>query len=174
LPHSFRLTTCCSCDLYGPKRSSSTSIWILPTFGDKKPYRLLNSQFNEFAPSFSPDGRWLAFTSIETGRREVYAAPFPTPSAKWQVSTGGGSSPRWSPDGKELYYIAPNGTVVSASLQQGKDGIQVTSTHPLFRTNPQAFDISRDGKRFLIYKDAENQQVAPLTLITNWPAALKK
>jgi eukaryotic-like serine/threonine-protein kinase len=157
-----------------PVGKGNPTIWILPTFGDKKPYRLLNSQFNEFDPAFSPDGRWLAFRSTETGRGEVYIVPFPTPSAKWQVSTGGGSSPRWSPDGKDLYYIAPDGTVISASLHWDKDGIQVMSTHPLFKTNPRTFDISPDGKRFLIYKDAENQQVAAITLITNWPAALKK
>jgi serine/threonine protein kinase len=157
-----------------PVGKGNPAIWILPTFGDKKPYRLLNSQFNEFDPAFSPDGRWLAFRSTETGPGEVYIVPFPSPSAKWQVSTGGGSSPRWSPDGKDLYYIAPDGTVISASLQRDKSGIRVMSTHPLFKTNPRAFDVSPDGKRFLIYKDAENQQVAPITVITNWTAELKK
>jgi serine/threonine protein kinase len=157
-----------------PVGKGNADIWILPTFGDKKPYRLLNSQFNEYDPAFSPDGRWLAFTSTETGRAEVYVVPFPTPSAKWRVSTADGWSPRWSPDGKELYYIASDGTVTSASLRQGKDGIQVTGTHQLFKINPQAFDVSPDGNRFLVYKDAENQQVSPITLITNWSAALKK
>jgi Tol biopolymer transport system component len=149
------------------------SLWILPMSGDRKPYPLLDSNYDQTNTIFSPDGKWLAFQSNETGRYEIYLVPFPNATSKLAVSTNGGTGPRWSPDGKELFYLAVDRTVMDASLQNGKTGLQVTATHPLFKSR-YYFDVSSDGKRFLTFRDIESQPPAPMTLITNWPAALKK
>jgi serine/threonine protein kinase len=149
------------------------NLWILPMSGDKKPYQLLDSNYDQANATFSSDGKWLAFQSNETGGYEIYLVPFPNATSKLAVSTNGGRGPRWSPDGKELYYRAADGTVMAASLQNGKAGLQVTATHPLFKSR-YSFDVSHDGKRFLTFRDVENQPVAPITLITNWTAELKK
>jgi Tol biopolymer transport system component len=152
----------------------SQSLWILPTFGDKKPYRLFDSIHSGSGARFSADARWLAYQSNETGRNEVYIVPFPDANRKIPVSTGGGGTPRWSPDGKELYYLSGDRTLMSATLQLGKNGLQVSGTRPLFKTDSQTFTVSGDGKRFLVFQDAESQSPPAITLITNWTKALPK
>jgi eukaryotic-like serine/threonine-protein kinase len=156
--------------------AKNQSLWILPTFGDKKPYRLFESSHSHLVTgaAFSPDVRWLAYQSDETGRNEVYVVPFPEANRRIPVSTGGGGEPCWSPDGKELYYLSGDHTLMSAALQLGKNGLQVSSTRPLFKTNSQTFTVSSDGKRFLVFEEAENQPPSAITLITNWTAALPK
>ena len=154
----------------------SPSLWILPTFGDKKPYRLFESSHSHLVTGaqFSPDVRWLAYQSDETERNEVYIVPFPEANRKIPVSTGGGGEPCWSPDGQELYYLSGDRTLMSATLQLGKNGLQVSSTRPLFKTNSETFDVSHDGKRFLVFEESENQPPSAITLITNWTKALPK
>jgi serine/threonine protein kinase len=150
------------------------NLWILPTFGDKKPYRLIESIGTVGEAVFSPDGKWLAYHSNETGHQEVYVVPFPEANRKIPVSSGGGSTPRWAPNGKELYYLGNDGTLISASIQIDKSELQVSNTQPLFKTSRMLFDISPDGKRFLVYKEAEDQPTSAITLITNWSKALQK
>ena len=150
------------------------SLWISPTLGDKKPYRLIESVGAVGEAVFSPDGKWLAYQSNETGRQEIYIVPFPEAKRKIAVSSGGGNTPRWSADGRELYYLGSDGTLMSASIQFGKDGLQVGNTQPLFKTSRMLFDVSPDGKRFLVYKEAEDQSASAITLITNWSKALQK
>jgi Tol biopolymer transport system component len=150
------------------------SLWILPMFGGRKPYPLLDSNYEQWRATFSPDGKWLAFQSNETGRFEIYVVPFPNPNSKLAVSTEGGYAPRWSPDGKQLFYVADNGSLVAASLLEGKSGLQVTTSRLLFDNHGSFFDVAPDGKRFLTLRNAENQPVAPITLITNWPSILYK
>ena len=150
------------------------SLWIAPTFGDKKPYRLVETVGSIGEAVFSPDGKWLAYHSNETGHQEVYVVPFPEANRKIAVSSGGGNTPRWSPDGRELFYLASNGNLMSASIQLGKEGLQIGSTQPLFKTIRMIFDVSPDGKRFLVYKEAEDQPGSAITIITNWSKALQK
>jgi len=147
--------------------------WIAPTFGDKKPYRLIEA-LGFGRADFSPDGKWLAYQSNETGHSEVYIVPFPEANQRVPVSSGGGAVPKWSPDGKELYYLAGDGTIMSASIQLGKNGPQVINTQRLFKTNGMIFDVAPDGKRFLIFKDAEDQPTSAITVISNWSKALQK
>src|SRR5262249_34505780 len=82
---------------------SATDLWVLPWFGEKKPFPFLQTRFAETRAKFSPDGRWVAYTSNESGRNEVYVTLFPKADGKWQVSTGGGTSARWRQDGRELF-----------------------------------------------------------------------
>ena len=90
---------------------------MLPLFGEHKPFPFVNTSFDEALGQFSPDGRWVAYHSNESGRHEVYVQPFPGPGGKWQISTSGGIEPRWRRDGKELFYIAPDGKLMAAPIQ---------------------------------------------------------
>ena len=151
------------------------TIWIYENFGEKKLYPLLiTSHPPEWGATFSPDGKWLAYQSNESGRTEIYITPFPHADAKIQVSTGVSFSPKWSRDGKELFYLREDNTITVASLELGKNGLQVARTTPLFKLQPPNFEISPDGQRILIYKFAENPKSSSITLITNWPSLLSK
>ena len=97
---------------------SSSDVWMVPLDGRGKPTRLLGSDFQEFLPALSPDGKWLAYVSSETGRPEVYVRSFPDDDGKWQVSTAGGTEPRWRGDSKELFYLerAQLGSLMSVGV----------------------------------------------------------
>jgi dipeptidyl aminopeptidase/acylaminoacyl peptidase len=100
-------------------KETSWDIWVLPTFGDRKPVPFLKTSFAELMPVFSPDGRFLAYQSNESGRAEVYVQSFPGPGGKWQISTSGGRDPQWRADGKELYYRAPDQKLMAVDIQAG-------------------------------------------------------
>ena len=100
--------------------------------------------------------------------------PFPEANRKIAISSGGGNTPRWSPDGKELFYLTNDGTLMSASILAGKNGLQVGNTQALFKTSGMLYDVAPDGKRFLVYKEAEDQPTSSITLISNWSKALQK
>jgi dipeptidyl aminopeptidase/acylaminoacyl peptidase len=132
---------------------------------------------------FSPDGKWIAYDSDESGNREVYVqgfAPDRVPAAafgKWQISTAGGEKPRWSPDGKELYYLAPDRKLMAVPIRTGQTfepGLAV----PLFETNGVSFfpyDVGADG-RFLINTLSEAPSVAasPVTIVLNWQSSIAR
>ena len=152
-----------------------------------KPFPFLQSNFNEDHAQFSPDGRWLAYTSNESGRYEVYVQSFPQAGGKWQVSTGGGIAPRWRRDGRELYYIAPDAKLMAVSIRGGStlEAGLLSAAAALFQTNisgagdyvasdKQQYDVAGDGQRFLINTPVEGGASAPLTVVLNFPAALKK
>ena len=134
-------------------------VWAVPVSGDKKPFALLQSPANENFPQVSPDGKWLAYMSIETGRAEVYVRPFPEGPGKWQVSTDGGTWPRWRRDSKELYFsLGPN--VMASDIRVTGSSLQAGVPQTLFATDNQTaqvnhnpylrFAVSADGKNFLL------------------------
>ena len=157
----------------------SDDLWVLPLEGERKPYPLLQSAFNENQGHFSPDGRYFAYMSNESGREEVYVQSFPPAGGKWQVSTGGGAQPRWRRDGKELYYIAPDKKLMAVSVKPGETFEYGTAT-PLFQTqvsnftNANRYDVTADGQRFLINSPVETSKEAPFNVILNWTSTLKK
>ncbi|HEV2351088.1 MAG TPA: protein kinase [Terriglobia bacterium] len=158
---------------------SASDIWVLPSFGDKKPFLFLTSQFNKRDPAFSPNGKWLAYSSDETGRDEVYIAPFPKANGKWEASTNGGTLPRWRRDGEELFYIAPNQMLMSVDVQRKGDSIEISSPHALLQIYPPLitsipYDVSIDGKKFIVVTQTAETSTVPVTLVVNWPARLKK
>jgi hypothetical protein len=119
----------------------------------------------------------LAFSSDESGRYEIYLAPFPNGGRKWQVSNAGGGTPLWSRDGKELYFIARDNTIMAATIAMVNGEPKIGIPTVLFKAHPRNFnfavyDVTRDG-RFLI-SSAPDKSSAPLTLISNWPALVKK
>jgi Tol biopolymer transport system component len=154
-------------------------LWVLPLTGDvRKPFPFRNTQFSEGTGVFSPDGRWIAYRSSETGRQEIYIAPFPGPGGKWQISAMGGSAPRWRRDGKELFYVGPGNTLMAAAVSVDGARVEVGTVKRLFQVRavtPRYFyDVSPDGQRFLVNTADEPATSAPLTLVVNWPALMKK
>jgi eukaryotic-like serine/threonine-protein kinase len=159
-------------------RSSETGIavWVLPLFGNRKPFPYLESKFDEGNPKVSPNGQWLAYESNETKRNEIYVQSFPKPGGKWRVSTDGGTSPVWSRDGKELFFRDANGKLMAAEVRSGP-GYKFDSdpAKPLFDLPGGAgtFDVTKDG-RFLIPAPVGQSTSAPVTVVINWTAGLKR
>ncbi len=159
--------------------STGNDFFVLPLTGDKRPIPFLNTQFNEGFGQFSPDGRWIAYSSNESGRNEVYVAPFPGPGGKWQISTAGGDYPRWRRDGAELFFLSADYKLMAAAVNGRGSDFQVGAVKPLFQTRPVVglrypYGVSPDGQRFLINTLPERSASAPLTTVLNWTAALQK
>jgi len=163
----------------GPK--TGADIWALPFPGEAKPVPLLQTQFQEGLTRVSPDGRWMAYTSVESSSYEVYVRPF-TPDApagtgaKWLVSKGGGIRPLWSPDGKQLFYSTLDGQVMAVDIDAGK-GFQPGTPRRLFAAASPlttGWDLSPDGKRFLFVAPPGAGHVIPFTVVLNWAADLKR
>jgi len=157
--------------------SARWTIWILPLNGDHKPYAFMPSEFNQRSARFSPDSHWIAYASDESGSNQVYVAAFPAGGRKWQVSNAGGTQPVWSRNGKELYYVAPDNTLMAASVMVAGNELKLGVPEALFAEHQRNFDagmydVTRDG-RFLV-SSGPNESAAPLTLISNWPALVKK
>ncbi len=111
-------------------------LWALPLAGDRKPFPVVQTPFDETAGQFSPDGRWVAYQSNESRTVQIYVRPFPGSGGPWQVSTAGGSQPRWRPDGKELFYVAPDARLMAVPIAVGADPqtLEQGAPVPLFRT----------------------------------------
>jgi len=167
-------------------------LWVLPLFGDRKPFPFTQTPFPELFGEISPDGQWLAYHSLESGRAEVYVRPFPTGSGKWVVSTSGGTYPRWRRDGKELFYVNnlnvfSGSPVMAVPIQTSGATFRAGIPQALFDTHLSAdtrhsggpansFAVAPDGQRFLMLKAAGSDDPAPstITVVLNWPALLKK
>jgi Tol biopolymer transport system component len=159
-----------------PKFGSS-DIWILPLFGDRTPTPFLQTQFSERHARISPDGRWMAYSSNESGKPGVYVTRFPDGSGKWTVSTSGGNYPVWRRDGRELFYRASDGTLMAVPVAPGAD-FEAGAPIPLFK--PRAvegplgvgtfYDVALDG-RFLINIFVERTS-PPATVVLNWRAGI--
>jgi serine/threonine protein kinase/Tol biopolymer transport system component len=131
---------------------------------------------------FSPNGKWVAYASNETGKWEIYVTSFPDARGKWQVSTGGGEQPRWRGDGKELFYISSDGKMMAVPVTTGVNFdagppvvlFQATPRLPVSTNDQFVFDVSRDGQRFLILTQLKQAESEPMSIILNWAARLNK
>jgi serine/threonine protein kinase/Tol biopolymer transport system component len=134
------------------------------------------TRFTEGSAQFSPDGRWVAYSSNETGRTEVYVVPFRRAGPRVPVSTDGGGSPRWRHDGRELFYIRGDNTLIAVTLRAADSSIEVVAARPLFQTGFHGtvfpYAVASDG-RFLVNRSVDDA-APPITLVVNWPAALTK
>jgi len=150
-------------------------VWLMPMEGDRTAAPLLASRFIEDTPRISPDGGFLAYASNESGKREVFLTRFPSGEGKWQVSVDGGAFPVWSPAGGELFYL--EGSVVMQVDVMTKPTLQLGNPRSLFDaaevgvdvTGHSRFDVSRDGKRFLMVQELRDTQATPgLVINYDW------
>ena len=150
---------------------SGSDIWVLPVRGDHTPHSYLASPFSESDARFSPDGKWVAYTSDESGRQEVYVQRFPDPRDKVQVSTSGAVSPRWAPDGHELYFLSIGRQLMAVRIGL-TNPLQVGSPTRLFDTSvdlgANRYVPSRDGKRFLFSLGLADINAAQIVVVLNW------
>ena len=131
---------------------------------------------------FSPDGKWVAYSSNETGKWEIYITSFPDARGKWEVSTGEGEQPRWRGDGKELFYLSLDGKMMAAPVTAGNKFdagtpvslFQATPRQAVSSTDMFVYDVSRDGQRFLINTQVKQAEAQPMSVILNWPAKMNK
>jgi Tol biopolymer transport system component len=159
----------------------ASDIWALPIADPAKAFPLVQTPFLEHSGQFSPDGKWVAYVSQHTGRDEVYVTSFPSGGTRWQVSGSGGTQPRWSPDGRELYFVSAGDELTAASVDGSGARFVVKEVRPLFRVNmytgPRSgmygYDVAPDGKRFLV-DDAGEAGQARVALVVNWTAELKR
>jgi Tol biopolymer transport system component len=153
---------------------SGLDLWLLPIAAGSPPSPWLISRFQDSDGRFSPDGRFIAYVSDESGRPEVYVQPFELAGEKQRVSTAGGELPVWRRDGKELFYLSPTNTLMAVPVVLGSR-IAIGEPTDLFDTTPsrhRAYDVSPDGQRFLIATAEANASSTPLTVVINWPSEL--
>jgi serine/threonine protein kinase/Tol biopolymer transport system component len=159
-------------------QAPNADMWILPLVGDRKPVAFAHTRFNEASGQFSPDGRWIAYSSNETGRQEVYVAPVQRPGRTVPISTSGGGSPRWRQDGRELFYLGGDDTMIAVAVRGSGSAIEVGAATPLFQARfsntALPYAVTADGQRFLINRPTEETTAPPITLVVNWPEALKQ
>ena len=160
----------------GPK--SVGNLWTIPVDGSGPPRRYFSSDFSKADARFSPDTRWVAYQSNESGSDEVYVRSFPDPVKRYQISNGGGTLPRWRRDGKELFYLSPDGMVMAAALRFN-DGLEADTPTTLFHPStlkdgpPTNFEVAPDGQRFLIAEVVSQPSRSPITVVLNWTPARK-
>ena len=150
-------------------------IMMLPLTGEGKPEAYLQTKYSENG-TFSPDGRWVAYSSDESGRSEIYVQGFPDRRGKWPISAEGGLWPAWRADGKELYWVGLDRTLMAASVELQPARVRVLRTEALFRLPTEDlfsfFQPSRDGRRFLVYEPEGAPQFRPMVVQLNWAARL--
>jgi Tol biopolymer transport system component len=174
-------------------KTNHRDLWVLPDPAgppeNQKPKPYLQTPFDKRQGQFSPDGHWIAYASDESGpgQYQIYVQSFPAGAGKFQVSTGaGGTQPRWRRDGKELFYLATDGKLMAVEVQTTPK-FEAAAPRALFdprisrgRMPPQIFyryDVTADGKRFLVNSTptaSESSAAAPITVVVNWLAALKR
>jgi Tol biopolymer transport system component len=151
-------------------------MFVMRPSAGAEPEVYLDGPFNESQGQFSPDGRWFAYVSDESGVQQVYVTAFPTPAGREQISIAGGSQPRWAPDGSEVFYVGPDRRLMAVALRLGET-IAADRPRVLFTTSlntaamRQTYDVSADGMRFLLQEPVEGSS-APLIVVQNWPALL--
>jgi eukaryotic-like serine/threonine-protein kinase len=170
---------------------TKNDLWVLPvaesvagpgaaSSGEQKPFPFLRTEADEFGATMSPNGRWVAYVSDESGWYEVYVQSFPGGGGKRQVSTGGGTAPRWRRNGQELFYYASDGKLMAAPVQSGEN-FAASAAAPLFEFRVGSsnaffapYAVTDDGQRFLLNAIVETEVAAPLTVVVNWTAEVKR
>jgi len=161
---------------------SGTDLWILPMEGDHTPRIFLGTAANEAGGAFSPDGRWFAFLSDESGRNELYVVPFPGPGGKWQISSGGAEHFDWIGAGHQLAYLSPDNKLSAVDVVVRGANLEIGAVHPLLGGKPAPFNMTPgqdrigftpDGQRILVSVPNEDEVAPPMTLVSNWPGALE-
>jgi eukaryotic-like serine/threonine-protein kinase len=158
-----------------------SDLWLVPLTGDRTPRPYLQTRFNEFTGRISPDSRWLAYVSDESGRAEIYVQSFPVPGSKQRVSTSGGRQPQWDKRGTELYYLSLDGKLMAATVSRARPSLELSPPRALFDAPQVAGDSARspyavtaDGQRFLFNAVTTDALESGIVVGIHWPAALKQ
>jgi DNA-binding winged helix-turn-helix (wHTH) protein/Tol biopolymer transport system component len=153
-------------------------IWLLPRQGDRMPVPFARTEASEIQAQVSPDGRWITYSANESGSWHVYIQSFPQPGARFTVDSNGGSAPQWRPDGQELFYLAPDYTLMAVDVRADGGTLEIGRAAPLFRAPllgsltdvRNYYTVSTDGRRFLMKSLAGDTPAEPITLVVNWTA----
>jgi serine/threonine protein kinase len=156
----------------------SYDMWLLPMSGDRQPLSLMATPAYEGAGVVSPNGRWIAYHSNANGRFQIYVQSVPRLGTEWQVTTSGGSRPRWRRDGRELYYVSPANEVMAVDIDTTRDSVDFGTPHALFQVpfreapiQRNVFDVTADGQRFLVNVNA-GSRAGSIAWLLNWTASL--
>jgi dipeptidyl aminopeptidase/acylaminoacyl peptidase len=161
---------------------SLSDLFVLSLGGERRPVPFLQTAFNKTQAQVSPDGRWIAYTSYESGGDEVYVESFPVAGSRRQVSVAGGVQPRWRPDGRELFYLASDQRLMAVPIRP-RASLDLGAPVVLFKTRlfphgsqslflPTLYDVAADGQRFVSYGQPEDAP-PPITVVLDWTAALE-
>jgi len=158
-----------------------TDLWSL-TIPELKTSLFLKAPSVFGNAQFSPDGKWVAYASNETGKWQIYVTSFPEAHGTWQISTIGGEQPRWRGDGKELFYLSSDYKMMAAPVSTGPNFdsgkpvalFQTTPRQPVSFNDLFVYDVSRDGQRFLINTVVKEAATSPMSVVLNWPARVNK
>jgi Tol biopolymer transport system component len=139
--------------------------------GGKQPFSLTDTRFNEQGGRFSPDGRWIAYSSDESGKPEIYVRPFPGPGSRSPISSGGGTAPRWSWNGNKIYYVTPGWRLMETAVKSSGSSIQAGTSRTLFSIpRDSEYEVLAPGK-FLVNQQV-GQWAGPVVVMLNWDAML--
>jgi Tol biopolymer transport system component len=168
-------------------RVTKWDLWLMPPTGARTPTLFLRTPFNETSGRISPDGRWMAYVSDESGAPEVYVTSFPSARGKWSISTHGGHAPEWRRDGKELFFVAPNGQLTAVRVNVVDGGTTLDAGPPTILFNVPRLQFgatgifsewqyapSADGQRFLVRVPVSETNSPPVTVVLNWPSGIRK
>jgi Tol biopolymer transport system component len=156
-------------------RTTHDDIWLLAVDGSSPPAPFLATEFNETSPAFSPDGKWIAYVSDESGKAEVFARSYPDRGEAWQISTDGGRSPVWSPDGKEIFFVFGN-KMMTVPIET-RSGFSAGSPMELFETDLGAtitrdFDVAPDGRFIAVRREGGSLARRQVRVLLSWPHEL--
>ena len=160
------------------KRLNGTTAWALPLEGGGEAEVVLGLELTLDEPQVSPDGRWLAYISLDTGRWDVYVQPFRRPGERVQVSRNGGGTPKWRSDGQELFYVASGGQLMAVDVREGTAGPELGLPTALFEMSitgavSDTYGVSADGQRFLVMEPVKGDEQERIHVITNWTSLLE-
>ena len=167
--------------LYSEGSLGAGDIGALPLFGGRKPFLVVALGADSYNGQFSPDNRWVAYTSVQGGDQQVYVTSFPDHANTWQVTTKGCTEPRWNPHGHELFFcISSDNHLMSVDVDGRSSSFQVGAARPLFAAplhtstcNMWSHDVTGDGQRFLFAADASSSEASSLTIVVNWVPTAK-
>jgi Tol biopolymer transport system component len=152
---------------------TKSDVWAMPLAGDRTPFAVVQTPFQELRGRISPDGRWIAYTTNEPGRDEIYVQRFPSGAARQRISTTGGDLSTWRRDGRELFYRSPDGMLMSVSVQPTGDSLSFGQPTALFSV-PLFYDVSPDGQRVLAAVPVGESDTSSLVVVTNWQPGLRQ
>jgi hypothetical protein len=165
----------------GLKGPTNFDMWLMPLEGERTQSPLLQTNFAELYGQFSTDGQWIAYMSNESGQWEVYVQSFPGPGGKWQVSNGGGASPKWRRDAKELFYQGADGKLMAVEVKGDSATFEAGVPRPLFDLKLgglfpglDRYAVTGDGKRFLVNTVSDESSALPFTVVLNWTTDPKR